>query len=107
MSKTTAGTGRNIETDAESTASKSSTKAPETERVDVLTGYVRKHWFQDAFYFVTLDFNLYNEPRRVLELYLRKTQKELHYDVSVLFVVTVFKALLYAQTFNTTGGSRP
>ena len=34
---------------------------------------MRKHWLQDVFYFVTLDFSLYNEPRReLIELYLRK-----------------------------------
>ena len=34
---------------------------------------MRKNWLQDAFYFVTLGFSLYNEPRReLIELYLRK-----------------------------------
>ena len=67
---------------------------------------MRKHWLQDAFYFVTL--GLYNEPRReLIELYLRKKHKELHYEVSVVFVVALFRALLYIHTLNTTGGSRP
>ena len=35
---------------------------------------MRKHWLQDAFYLVTLGFNLYNEPRReFIELYLKKS----------------------------------
>ena len=56
---------------------------------------MRKDWLQDAFYFLTLDFSLYNEPRReLIELYIRKNQKELHYEVSVVCVVALFRASL-------------